>query len=326
MHRKPRLPVASAILALAFAMPANAQTADEVLVRGPEVTLTRADFEAELTRIPNEQRIAFITNPQRVQAALNSILVNRTLAERARAQSIDKDPGAARRLLLESDRALAALMVERIESDAGAEFDRAKDRNLARARELYLVNHAKYVVPEEIVVSHILFDPAKRGKDAARAAADDARSKLVAGADFAAMALELSDDASAARNKGRLPAIARGKVDPAFDAAAFALKNTGDITEPVLSRFGYHLIRLEARRPAREKSFDEARTQILADMRQKQVAEARESAIVAIRSDPRLQVNQQAVDALVVQNEGLPPQSASPKSKATATSPPPKKK
>ena len=323
MNLHPPLRMAAAVLASAFAASAAAQMPDDVLVRGPEMTLTRADFDVELTRIPVEQRTAFVASPQRVQAMLNNLLINRTLAERARARAVDQDPAIAHRLRLEAERALAAVMIERIESDAGAEFDRAAERNLVRARELYLVDRAKYSVPEEIEVSHLLFDPAKRGKDGALAAANDARAKLVAGADFGAMAMELSDDTSASRNKGRLPAIARGKVDPAFDEAAFALKSPGAISEPVLTRFGYHVIRLEARKPAREKTFDQVRGQILAEMRQKHVTDARESAIAAIRSDKRLEVNQEAVDALVAQIE-VPPLPA--KSSKPKTAPPPTKK
>ena len=82
-------------------------------------------------------------------------------------------------------------MIERIESEAGAEFDRAAERNLARARELYLVNRAKYPMPEEIDVSHILFDTAEEGQGGALAAANDARAKLLAGADFGVLAVRI---------------------------------------------------------------------------------------------------------------------------------------
>jgi peptidyl-prolyl cis-trans isomerase C len=293
-----------------FALCAGAATPSDILVRAPEAVLTRADWDAELTRIPAEQRVAFATSPQRVQAMLNNLLVNRTLAERARAQGMDKDAVVQRRLALETDRTLAALLVERIESDAGAEFDRAVERNLARARELYLVNRAKYVIPEEIDVSHILFDSSKKGKEAALVAAVDVRARLLAGEDLAVLAVAVSDDPSAARNKGRLGPSPRGRYDPAFEAAAFALRSPGDVSQPVLTRFGYHVIRLEERKPESQQPFDEVRGQILLDMRQKYVNDARESAIAAIRGDSRLQVNQEAVDALVVKVD-IPPLPAS---------------
>ena len=302
---------------LALSSPAMTESGDDVLVSSPEAVLSRADWTAELTRVPADQRVAFATSPQRVQTVLNNLLVNRTLAHRARDRGMDKDPIVERRLVLEIDRALAALMVERIESDAGAEFDRATERNLARARELYLVNRAKYVVPEEIDVSHILFDIPKRGsKDAALAAANDARAKLLAGADITELAPALSDDPSVTRNKGRLDFGPRGRFEPAFETAAFALKNPGDVSEPVATRFGYHVIKLEGRKPGRDMSFDEVRSQILTEMRQKHVNDARESIVAAIRRDPRLQVNQKAVDGLVVDVPvaPLPASAASPPS------------
>jgi len=308
----------AALSAALFASCANADAITDVLVRSPEATLTRGDWDAELTRVPREQRVAFATSPQRVQATLNNLLVNRTLAERARAQGIDKDPVVQRRLALEVDRALAALMVERIEADAGAEFDRASERALARARELYLVNRSKYTIPEEVDVTHILFDTSKRGKDAALASANDARAKLMAGEDIAVLAVAVSDDPSVARNKGRLGSSSRGRFDPAFEEAAFALRRPGDISEPVLTRFGYHVIRLEGRTPERQQTFDEVRAQILADMREKSVGDARDSAIAAIRADTRVQVNQEAVDALVVKVV-VPPLPASPPASAPAT-------
>lgn len=296
---------------------AGAQLPANILVRSPDATVTRMDWDADLTRVPPEQRLAFATSAQRVQSTLNNLLVARTLAERARKQGIDKEPVVERRLALEADRALAALMLERIEASAGAEFDHATERNLARARELYLVNRAKYLVPEEVDTSHILFDVSKRGKDAALAATNDARAKLLAGEDFAVLAVAVSDDPSAARNRGRLGPYPRGKFDPAFEAVAFTLQKPGDVSEPVLTRFGYHLIRLEGHTPARQQTFDEVRAQILAEMRQKYVADARDTTISAIRGDPRLEVNQEAVDALVVKVDfpalpGSPPKAPSP--------------
>lgn len=286
-------------------------------MRTPEVVITRADWEAELARIPVEHRTAFATSPQRVQAAINNLLVNRTLAERARAKGVDKDPATARRYALEIDRLLAGLMIERIEAEAGAEFDRDSDRNLARARELYLVNQSKYAVAEQIDVSHILFDTTKRGKDTALSAANEARAKILAGADFNALATEISDDPSAATNKGRLNGVTRGKTDPAFERSAFGLRSPGDVSEPVLSKFGYHLIKLEDRKPGRSRTFAEAQRTILNEMRQKYVNETRDAAVREVRSDKRMQFDQEALDGLVVTVEVPPlPKAAAPAKRA----------
>ena len=157
----------------------------------------------------------------------------------------------------------------------------------------------KYRVPEEVQASHILFDPRPNGADAALARAKEARAKLVAGADFATLAKEISDDASAKTNLGELGWFGPGKMDPDFTKAAFALKTAGDISEPVKSRFGYHLIRLEGRRPARQLSFEEVKDQIISDLRTRYVEDQREAKLVSIREDPKMKIDQQAVDGLV---------------------------
>ena len=89
-------------------------------------------------------------------------------------------------------------------------------------------------------------------------------------------------------------------MDPAFADAAFALKKVGDLSEPVLSSFGYHLIRLDGRKPGRVKSFDEVKEALVSEERGKYVAEQRDLAVTAIREDPMSRINQPAVDALVV--------------------------
>jgi len=231
---------------------------------------------------------------------LNNLMVGKTLAARARAQGIDRDPLVQRRIALETDRLLTTLLLEKVEAEARAEFDRNAERNAARARELYLAGGKKYAAPEEVDASHILFRTDRRSKEAALADAQAARAKLVAGADFAAMAKEVSEDPTAKSNGGRLSWFQHGAVDPAFEVAAFALRNPGDLSSPVLTNFGYHIIRLEGRRPARQLQFDEVKAQIIDEMRVNYVNEKRDALLAGIRADPRLEVNQEAVDALVV--------------------------
>jgi peptidyl-prolyl cis-trans isomerase C len=300
---------AAVILALACAAQAQPAPApaDQEILRNADTTLTRADWEADLLRIPADQRAAFVTGPQRVQSAVNSLLVAKTLAARARQKGWQEDPLVQRRMALEADRVLAAAMLDRIEADALAEFDRRPDQNKARARELYLLEAQKYAAPEQVAASHILFKTETRTPEAALAAAQDARAKLVVGADFAAIARELSDDPTAKRNSGRLGSFARGRMDPAFEQVAFAQTTVGEISEPVLSSFGYHLIRHEGRTAAKQIPFADVEAKILSDMRQAHGQKAREDVINDIRADPKMVVNQPALESLVV-TIPLPPQ------------------
>jgi parvulin-like peptidyl-prolyl isomerase len=195
---------------------------------------------------------------------------------------------------------LAQLRLEDIEKRAGQEFDAHRAQYEPRARELYLVERKKFEVPEQVAASHILFDLKKHTREEARRLAEQARARIAAGADFNAVAKEVSEDPSAGQNAGRLGWFTRAEMDPAFASAAFALKQKGDVSEPVLSSFGWHLIKLEDRREARPRPFEEVRDIVMGEMRKKYVDEQREAAIAAIRDDPNVKLERSAIDALYV--------------------------
>jgi peptidyl-prolyl cis-trans isomerase C len=289
---------------------------DEVLAENALVKLTRADYVTDLLmRVPAEMRPEFAANPARLTMLLNTLLIDKTLAQQARDAGLDRDPEISRRLALEADRVLAKAMVEKIERDAAADFDAREADFLAKAREVYAINKEKYKTPEQVSASHILFDTKKRDDRAALELAKDVRAKLVAGADFGKVAAEVSDDPTAKENGGALGWFGPGKMDPEFTKAAFALKNPGDLSEPVKSSFGWHVIRLDGHRPSREVPFERAQKQIMADLRSRYISDAREAKLVAISHDPAMKVNQAAVDSLLVKlpEMGVPPKPPAPK-------------
>ena len=279
---------------------------DEVLAENALVKLTRADYETDLQRVPAKMRAEFAANPTRLTMFLNTLLIDKTLARQARDAGLDREPEISRRLALELDRALAKAMVEKIERDAAAEFDAREADFLAKAREVYALNKEKYKTSEQVSASHILFDTTKRDDAAALALAKEARARLAAGADFAKVAAEVSDDPTAKENGGALGWFVPGTMDPAFTKAAFALKNAGELSEPVKSSFGWHVIRLDGRRPPREVPFERAQRQIMADLKTRYINDAREGKLAAISHDPAMKVNQAAVDSLLVKLPELP--------------------
>jgi parvulin-like peptidyl-prolyl isomerase len=278
---------------------AQAAADETVLVSNSLAKVTRADYETELLKLSPDIRPGFANNARRVNDLLTRMLLQKSLAAQAHAAKIDAEPQNARRLQLETDRLLAQFMVERIEAQAVAEFN-ANVRNYeARARELYVADRAKYATPEQVQVTHVLFDTKKRSAADARKLALEARAKIAAGADMGELARELSDDPSALRNLGKIDWFARGQMDPAFSDTAFALK-AGQLSEPVLSEFGWHIIRLDGHRAAATAPYEEVRETILAEIRKRNVDQARDGALAAIRRDPKTEVNQAAIDALLI--------------------------
>lgn len=293
-------PVAATAQAPATAPAAAEAAPDQLLAENGRTRLTRGDYEADIQRLPAEMRDDFASDPKRLSSYLTNLLIVKTLAADARAAGLENDPVLQRRIALEVDRALADAQLRHLEQAAGKEFDAKADDFALKAKELYLIQKDKHKSPEQVSASQILFDTKRHTPEEALALARETRAKLLAGADFAATAKAISDDPSAKSNGGEIGWFARERMDPAFSQAAFAMKNVGDISEPVLSTFGYHLIRFEGRRAAEVKPFEAVKPQLMAELRKRYVNEQRDARTNAIRFDPNLKVNQPAVDSLLV--------------------------
>ena len=124
------------------------------------------------------------------------------------------------------------------------------------------------------------------------------RGRIVAGADMNALAKEISEDPSAKRNDGRLDWFTRDRMDPAFTQAVFALGKVGDVSEPVKSRFGWHVIRLDGRRGGGTRPYDDVKAEIVADLRKAYVEERRAARIAELRDDPKTVINDAAIELL----------------------------
>jgi parvulin-like peptidyl-prolyl isomerase len=119
------------------------------------------------------------------------------------------------------------------------------------------------------------------------------------GEDFAKVAREYSDDATTRDKGGALPFVSRDRLEKEYADGVFALTRVGEISQPIKGRSAYHVVRLDERRAPRQLAFEEVRDRIMATLRQRYIAEQRDARIAAINSDPTLEVNQPAIDALV---------------------------
>ncbi len=123
-----------------------------------------------------------------------------------------------------------------------------------------------YGVPEQRRVAHILIAVEGEDEEAARKKAEEVYAKLKSGEDFAALAKEYSDDPGSASQGGDLGYIEKGVLDPEFDEVAFSL-GQGEVSEPVRTAFGYHIIRVEEIKPGHIKPLDEVRSEVERELR-----------------------------------------------------------
>ena len=135
-----------------------------------------------------------------------------------------------------------------------------------QALEQYFEDHrSEFIAPEERAMRHILISVPPGADEEARAAASTEAAELVAqiraGGDFVALAKEHSDDPGSAGNGGDLGWVEPGMMVAPFEEAAFAL-NEDEVSDPVSTEFGFHVIQVTGIRGGSEAGFAELRDQV----------------------------------------------------------------
>ena len=129
-------------------------------------------------------------------------------------------------------------------------------------RQYYDTNISQYQTPGQVRANHILLrvDDEDTEEEVVERAADLA-TQARGGADFAELAREHSDDEGTVENGGDLGLFGRGRMVPEFEAAAFEM-NEGDISDPVKSAFGYHVIQVTEKQEEITQPFETVQTTI----------------------------------------------------------------
>lgn len=129
-------------------------------------------------------------------------------------------------------------------------------------------------ISEQRRASHILLETSASFSDEqARAKLEELRQRILAGEDFTALAREFSRDTGSANSGGDLGFAGKGVYDSAFEKALFALK-TGELSAPVKSSFGWHLIRLTDVQQGEVPSFEQLKAKLERELKE-QKAEQR---------------------------------------------------
>lgn len=262
--------------------------AEPVLMQGAKIAVTAVDIQADAQRIPVETRARVLGQPQTVGQIASNLYTRRALADKAQADGLAQDPLVQASLQQARDRVLSDALLARI--DAKATPDKSALEGMAR--NVYVAHPERFKAGEQVRVRHILVN----GTDAdAKAKAQELLKELQGGADFAALAASRSADTGSAAKGGDLGFFDRGRMVPEFEAAAFALQKKGDISPLVQTQFGFHILRLDDRRPAGVRPFDEVRDATMAETLKSLQQEARVAAAQAVNQDAKL--NNEAVEA-----------------------------
>ena len=121
-------------------------------------------------------------------------------------------------------------------------------------QEYYSENKEDFMIQERVRASHILLG----NKDEA----EDIRAELEDGASFSELAERYSVDTASAEDGGELGMFPRGSMVPEFEEIAFELE-IGEISEPVETEHGFHIIKVTERQESEMREFDEVRDEVI---------------------------------------------------------------
>jgi peptidyl-prolyl cis-trans isomerase C len=295
-----RIPVfALPCLILSLSMPAVAPAADEglspddvILSRG-DAQVTVADFRASLLRVPAKMRAEAADNPETVEKLMAQLLENRLLAERARANGLHEDAVIQRAIRQGEEKVLARAEMERVGEEAPeADYEQM-------AREHYLTHKEDFRRPETLSVGHVLISTQERSEEAAAELAAEVYDKAVSGeASFDELVEEYSEDPGKDQNDGYYRNMPPDRFAEPFAKAALALE-PGEISEPVQTQYGYHVILLEKHQESRIRPFEEVKGRIIPKMRERHVRRVQEDYKKNILDQTKPSVNGDVLEALL---------------------------
>lgn len=252
----------------ALQTPAAPVAPDAVVLTIGTTKITRAQFEELLAALAENGRPVPNGAAKRQVAQQFGQLM--ALAEEARKRKLDQGPAAKEMITIQVDSYLASALQRQVADEV-----KTDDASL---HAYYDAHKAQY---EQIKAKHILIRfkgsqvPVKPGgkdltEEEALAKAKDIEKQIAGGGDFAAIAKTESDDTGTATRGGELPPFSRGQMVPEFEQAVLS-QPIGKVSEPVKTKFGYHIILVDERS---SKTFDEAKPEIEKQVKPTLVREA----------------------------------------------------
>lgn len=248
------------ILALCAAMTAQAQVGDPVLMTVGGKPVTKGEFEYSYNK---NAGIEGAVEKKTVAEYAEMFLNYKLKVAAAEAAHLDTLSSFRTEFAQYREMQLTPELVDSayIDSVAQAVYQRTADQ--LHGQDMLRLSHILIMVPQNA--------PAEADK-AARAKADSLYKVIRAGGDFAALAKQYSQDPGSGAKGGELPWIGPGMTIKEFETAAYGLKKAGDITEPVHTAVGYHIIRLDERKQL--ESFAVLKPQIKASLKRQGIEEA----------------------------------------------------
>jgi peptidyl-prolyl cis-trans isomerase D len=209
-----------------------------------------------------EEQIAHDESARLVDTSLNSLSITSDNYSKL-IHSIEEDAFMVNAVQFSKESLRKSLKVE----TKAIETYLANAENKKKLTDIYNQNIGRFSQAEQVKARHILIKSSESSEAQAQAKAEKIAKSLTA-QNFASIANKETEDPSGKGKGGELGWFGRGRMVPEFEAAAFSTK-VGQISKPVKTQFGYHIIMVEGKKDANQKSFDQVKAELATEEIQK---------------------------------------------------------
>jgi len=276
---------------------------DQILIKADAFTITERDLFMYLKPKEDQQTGALDWGSrERVREGLQQLYALNVLridAEAAKTLSAEEQAWIARHEVSMS--LVRQYLSDQVKREAAEiDFERL-------AREYYIANKDEFMIPERRTLRALLIRTDCRSPEEAVAIATDLTADVITEDDFEAVIREHTEDSVAAQSGGLMPKVSRGQTVLEFEEAAFSLNSPGDISEPLVSEFGAHVVQLVSILPSTQQAFSAVRGRIVSQLE----TEEQDKILATLRMEARerrpdgLVLNMEALEDLVLSTDSV---------------------
>lgn len=239
----------------------NDGQAKEVIAKIGERTVTVGQIEEEFSKIP-PQFISHFNDPQRKEQYVQNMIDRIVFSKEAREKGFLDKPDLKEKVDSYVERLLYADYLKTVTEGVSVSNE--------EVNAYYEANKTQFATPERVKARHILV---KTEEEAIKV-----KDEIDKGGNWDELATKYSTDKSNASRGGDLGYFSRGRMVKEFEDAIFAM-NVGEIRGPIKTQFGFHIVKLEDKKPAENQPLDQVenavRNKVLTDKRQAKLEEVR---------------------------------------------------
>jgi parvulin-like peptidyl-prolyl isomerase len=270
---------------------------DEVVARGGDSDVTAEEVRAAIASLDVRKQAALAHDPATLSQLVRGILANRLVLKEALAKKWDQQPAVVSQLA----RARENLIVDGYLSSVAAPPDNYPGE--AEIKSVYDANISAFLVPRRFQLAQILVALAKEAdkpaEEAARRKLDDITRKLkLPGADFAALARSMSDDAPTAERDGEIGWVAEPDLRGEIRGQVTGLPK-GGITDPIRLDDGWHVMKLEETEASHTRPLAEVKDALVQKMRAERTEANRRAYVAELLKQTPPVVNEIALSKLL---------------------------